>query len=407
MNYGDAQKQQVTEAVNEVVNKYKALALTVDQVPAAVRTQLTDKDALKDAKVLVAGGVSPDVLSKMSPEVIDSVQALVLLGEQILPCRIGCSSDTSDASQPSNNQPSQTPSPAVMTLPPVPVISTPVNPNAVEAFFEEVARLSQIVDPASLETAMLAAQAAMGPAKFLVNQAVQRIIAATTLGKQLEEKKRDAAIYMVSVLGPKNDVEVKKLDDEAREAYADGTAVGINKLLDGSPTVVGAKFLVDSIAQAALGIVGKAAGKTVSVGMSGDGLGRPGPKATGEVVSPAPAVTSGATRTGVVRTNAADWRALRNNWDDLGYDQILSTENRAAIAKGRTPKVDDAWIKIFPEDAGLKGEKIPMHHVQGSPLTVPLPDTRHLDAHMPGGFRYNPGGPGSALPAYPPKKGAE
>lgn len=110
----------------------------------------------------------------------------------------------------------------------------------------------------------------------------------------------------------------------------------------------------------------------------------------------APVVSSGTTRTGVVRTNAADWRALRDNWDDLGYGQILSAENRAAIAKGRTP-----------EDAGLKGERIPMHHIQGSPLTVPLPDTRHLDAHMPGGFRYNPGGPGSALPAYPPKKGAE
>ncbi|PTS82061.1 hypothetical protein DBR00_18260 [Pseudomonas sp. HMWF032] len=132
-----------------------------------------------------------------------------------------------------------------------------------------------------------------------------------------------------------------------------------------------------------------------------------GPKAIGEVVPPAPVVTSGTTRTGVVRTNAADWRALRDNWDDLGYSQILSTENRAAIAKGKTPKVDDAWVKVFPEDAGLKGERIPMHHVQGSPLTVPLPDTRHLDAHMPGGFRYNPGGPGSALPAYPPKKGAE
>ncbi|MBN2991029.1 hypothetical protein JWR97_05940 [Pseudomonas cedrina subsp. fulgida] len=122
---------------------------------------------------------------------------------------------------------------------------------------------------------------------------------------------------------------------------------------------------------------------------------------------PVPVVTSGTTRTGVVRTNAADWRALRDNWDDLGYGQILSAENRAAIAKGKTPKVDDAWVKVFPEDAGLKGERIPMHHVQGSPLTVPLPDTRHLDAHMPGGFRYNPGGPGSALPAYPPKKGAE
>lgn len=132
-----------------------------------------------------------------------------------------------------------------------------------------------------------------------------------------------------------------------------------------------------------------------------------GEKATDDVVPTASVVTAGATRTGVVRTNAADWRALRDNWDDLGYGQILSTENRTAIAKGRTPKVDEVWVKVFPEDAGLIGERISMHHVQGSPLTVPLPATRYLDAHMPGGFRYNPGGPGSALPAYPSKKGVE
>jgi filamentous hemagglutinin len=29
-------------------------------------------------------------------------------------------------------------------------------------------------------------------------------------------------------------------------------------------------------------------------------------------------------------------------------------------------------------------------------LTVPLPKTRHIDAHMPGGFKNNPGGPGSS-----------
>lgn len=97
-----------------------------------------------------------------------------------------------------------------------------------------------------------------------------------------------------------------------------------------------------------------------------------GAKAAGEAVPAAPVVSSGTTRTGVVRTNAADWRVLRDNWDDLGYGQILSAENRAAIAKGRTPKVDDAWIKVFPEDAGLQGERIPMHHIQGSPLTSTL-----------------------------------
>jgi hypothetical protein len=107
------------------------------------------------------------------------------------------------------------------------------------------------------------------------------------------------------------------------------------------------------------------------------------------------------TRLGITRNNPADWRATRDLWDNTGYGDILSDANRAAIARGRTPVVDSSWVRNFPEDAGLLGERIPMHHIQGTPITVPLPATRHLDAHMPGGFRYNPGGPGSALPVYP------
>lgn len=115
----------------------------------------------------------------------------------------------------------------------------------------------------------------------------------------------------------------------------------------------------------------------------------------------APARISNTTRTGTVRTNPADWRATRDLWDEVGYGEVLSDANRARIAAGRTPVVDDAWIAIHPEDAGLVGERISMHHVQGLPITVPLPASRHLDAHMPGGYRYNPGGPGSQLPIYP------
>jgi hypothetical protein len=58
-------------------------------------------------------------------------------------------------------------------------------------------------------------------------------------------------------------------------------------------------------------------------------------------------------------------------------------------------------LSYFPEDAGLLGELITMHHIGGTPITVPLPATRHLNGHMPGGFRYNSGGPGSAFPVYP------
>ena len=109
---------------------------------------------------------------------------------------------------------------------------------------------------------------------------------------------------------------------------------------------------------------------------------------------------SNSTRNGVVRTNAADWRTVRNLWDELGYGEILSDANCAAIARGKVPRVDDAWIAAFPEDAGLMGERISMHHINGSVVTIPLPATRHLDAHMPGGYRYNPGGPGGSAPFY-------
>jgi filamentous hemagglutinin len=112
------------------------------------------------------------------------------------------------------------------------------------------------------------------------------------------------------------------------------------------------------------------------------------------VTGAAPAANS--TRLGVPRTNTADWRQLRDLWDRTGDGEILSEANRSAIAKGRTPVVDDAWIEYFPGDKALRGEKIPMHHIGGLPITVPLPASRHLDAHMPGGFRINPGGPGTS-----------
>jgi hypothetical protein len=93
-------------------------------------------------------------------------------------------------------------------------------------------------------------------------------------------------------------------------------------------------------------------------------------------------------------------------WDSAGYAEILSEENRTRIAARRTPMVDEAWIAHFPEDAGLKGQLISMHHIGGDALTVPLAKTRHRDAHMPGGTGNNFGGPGSAAPFYfvPPVK---
>ncbi|NEQ42484.1 MAG: tandem-95 repeat protein [Leptolyngbya sp. SIOISBB] len=100
------------------------------------------------------------------------------------------------------------------------------------------------------------------------------------------------------------------------------------------------------------------------------------------------------TRRGIRRNNPRDWKTWMQNWDSDGYGDILSQENRKRIAARQVPIVDDDWIRTFPGDTPLKGEAISIHHIDGSSINVPLPRSRHKDAHMPGGYRYNPGGPG-------------
>jgi len=100
------------------------------------------------------------------------------------------------------------------------------------------------------------------------------------------------------------------------------------------------------------------------------------------------------TRRGIKRHSAKSWRDYRDNWDKAGYGDILSHENRIKIAKGQSPIVDDEWIAAFPEHEIYRGQKIIPHHIGGYNIVVPLPEGAHLGAHMPGGYRYNPGGPG-------------
>jgi hypothetical protein len=113
---------------------------------------------------------------------------------------------------------------------------------------------------------------------------------------------------------------------------------------------------------------------------------------------------SNLTKGGLARTASKDWREYRGVFDATGYGGALSAKNRELIAKGRVPIVDEAWVEYHPEDAGLIGEEIQIHHVDGLLPRVPLPYTRHMDAHRPGGPRWNRGGPGSAAPFYPRKR---
>ena len=53
-----------------------------------------------------------------------------------------------------------------------------------------------------------------------------------------------------------------------------------------------------------------------------------------------------------------------------------------------------ASLELLAEEIADGGEMPEQLKGMINRLTVPLPATRHLDAHMPSGYRYNPGGPG-------------
>lgn len=74
-----------------------------------------------------------------------------------------------------------------------------------------------------------------------------------------------------------------------------------------------------------------------------------------------------------VRNSRQYWR----EWRDRYGDGILSESNRAMIARGRAPVVDDAWIAAFPKQAPFKGVLLEHHHVGGGALAIPLPATVH------------------------------
>lgn len=76
-------------------------------------------------------------------------------------------------------------------------------------------------------------------------------------------------------------------------------------------------------------------------------------------------------------------RGLRDNkqfwkkWENLNPSSI-SNNNRWKIEHGLSPKIDDEWIKEFPEHGGYKGEKLIHHHVDQGKYAIPISESTHV-----------------------------
>ncbi|MEU6885649.1 DUF4157 domain-containing protein [Streptomyces viridosporus] len=77
---------------------------------------------------------------------------------------------------------------------------------------------------------------------------------------------------------------------------------------------------------------------------------------------------------GYLRDRQLFWQRWR---DHYGAGGALSPSNLEAIAKGRSPIVDDVWVSRYPQHAAYKGQVLEHHHVGQGPLATPVPHDLH------------------------------
>ncbi|WP_325950602.1 RHS repeat-associated core domain-containing protein [Pseudomonas putida] len=104
--------------------------------------------------------------------------------------------------------------------------------------------------------------------------------------------------------------------------------------------------------------------------------GRPDPKFSIDTRT----FTSGTkTSNGGIRNNREFWQ----QWKNL-QPESLSKSNQYRINElGISPKIDDIWIKIFPEHAKYKGDNIVHHHVNFGHYAIPVPSETHVGSGGP------------------------
>jgi RHS repeat-associated protein len=64
------------------------------------------------------------------------------------------------------------------------------------------------------------------------------------------------------------------------------------------------------------------------------------------------------------------------------HPETISPSNRALIEKGRSPIVDEQWVKHYPGHALAEGDKLIHHHVEQGPWASPLPQSFHSIFHQ-------------------------
>lgn len=65
---------------------------------------------------------------------------------------------------------------------------------------------------------------------------------------------------------------------------------------------------------------------------------------------------------------------------DYQMPGALSDANLGLLRRGYSPVVDEPWVKAFPEHRTFMGETLQHHHLLGTELAIPLPESLHTGA---------------------------
>ncbi|TQI80069.1 HNH/endonuclease VII toxin of polymorphic toxin system [Serratia fonticola] len=81
-----------------------------------------------------------------------------------------------------------------------------------------------------------------------------------------------------------------------------------------------------------------------------------------------------ATSKGGIRNSQEFWQ----QWTKLQPDSLSKSNLYRIQELGLSPKIDNTWIKAFPEHVNYKGDTIIHHHVDFGPYAIPVPGSTHV-----------------------------
>jgi filamentous hemagglutinin len=245
---------EVTTSAARIWSEIQAQTVTIDQIPDASRKALGDQRALDIRKNLVRAGLDPSVLGTLPSAVTTQLNGWADCAAGTCPVTAG--SGESDVSAPDQLSGS--------TLVLDPTVTASVTP-FMALFLTRTSDLIQQINELPVQetqVAMLAMQAAMGPAKATLNLAIHAL-AHAAFGEQYDKLKEELAVALTAKLTETERDEIQQAHNDAKAAYA--AADHSLYQLDGDSQVLASEFLIDLVGGGVQSLGRKVAGRTISI----------------------------------------------------------------------------------------------------------------------------------------------